>query len=333
MSVLRRDPTTGRWVVFADAPPPVVPAGGPCPFCEGNEHLTPHEVIAWPRQPREPREPDGPGWSVRVVPNARPLLRIEAPFERVADRIYDTTSGTGAHEIVIETPEHRSSLTELPPEQVALALRAWAARIEDLKRDARFRSIFVFKNQGLLAGAGLPGHAHSQIIGLPVTPKALKEILTGARAHYQLKERCVFCDILSEELEEGVRVIETTERFVALAPYAARHPFESWILPREHDPDFETADDADLGDLAALLVTLLGRLEGVLPEPAYNLFLYSGPNRSARPGKWATLAVDFHWHIQILPRLMHETGFEVGSGFYANTVTPEQAAAALRVGS
>ena len=331
MSVLRRDPVTARWVVLADAPPSVRAPGGPCPFCEGNEHLTPREVFALERRPREP---DQPGWSVRVVPNARPLLRIEAPLERQADRIYDTASGTGAHEIVIETPEHRSSLAELPPAQVALALRAWGARIKDLKGDPRFRSIFIFKNQGLLAGAWMPGHAHSQVIGLPVTPKTLKEILQGARTHYRLKERCVFCDILLEELDAGTRIIEATDRFVALAPYAPRHPFESWILPRAHNPDFEEADAADFDDLATLVVALLGRLERVLPEPAYNLFLYSGPNRAGQPAKkWTTLADDFHWHIQILPRLMHETGFEVGSGFYANSVTPEQAAAALRATS
>lgn len=328
MSVLRRDPVTARWVVLTAAPPPVRPPEGACLFCEGNEHLTPREIFAWERRPRAP---DQPGWSVRVVPNARPLLRIEAMLERQADRIYDTASGTGAHEIVIETPEHRGSLAELPPVQVALALRAWGARIKDLKGDPRFRSIFVFKNQGLLAGAWMPGHAHSQVIGLPVTPKALKEILRGARTHYQLKERCVFCDILLEELNAGARIIETTGRFVALAPYASRHPLEIWILPRVHDPDFEDEDAAGFDDLATLLVAFLGRLERVLPEPAYNLFLYSGPNRAARPGKkWSTLADDFHWHIQILPRLMHETGFEVGSGFYANPVTPEEAASALR---
>jgi UDPglucose--hexose-1-phosphate uridylyltransferase len=178
----------------------------------------------------------------------------------------------------------------------------------------------------------VPGHSHSQIIGLPVTPKALVEMLQGAQVHYRIKERCVFCDILREELDAGIRIIADTGRFVALAPFAARHPYEFWILPRTHGPDFEAADGADLDDLAALLVTLLGRLERVMPEPAYNLFLYSGPNRSSRPEEWKTLDDDFHWHIQILPRAGQVAGFEVGSGFYANTVTPEQAAAALREG-
>jgi UDPglucose--hexose-1-phosphate uridylyltransferase len=209
-------------------------------------------------------------------------------------------------------------------------LRAYAQRIEDLKRDGRVRSIFIFKNQGVLAGAGRPGHAHSQVIGLPVTPKALKELLEGARTHYQLKERCVFCDILREELAIESRLIQVTDRFVSLSPYASRHPFESWILPREHAMNFESLGGADIDDLAAVLISLLRRLERVLPEPSYNLFLYSGPNHAVHPKRWPTLANDFHWHIQILPRLVHVAGFEVGSGFYANPVTPEQAAAVLR---
>jgi len=325
---LRKDPTTGRWVVFAD-PAPAPPAlGGPCPFCEGNENLTPPEIVAW-GQPGRP--PNQRGWSVRVVPNARPLLRIEHPLERRAEGMYDAASGTGAHEIVIETPEHIESLPRLSPAAVEGVLRAWAHRIADLKRDRRLRAIFVFKNQGLVAGAGLPGHAHSQVIALPVTPKALKEILQGARRHYELRERCVFCDILDEELERAVRIIEWSGRFAALAPYASRHPFETWIVPRLHHPDFEATEDADLPDLAVLLAGVLGRLERILPEPAYNLFLYTGPNRRAEPERWKTLADDFHWHIQILPRLGSEGGFELGSGFYSNTVTPEQAAAALRL--
>lgn len=325
---LRKDPTTGRWVVFPQAAPAPPSPEGLCPFCAGNESLTPPEIVAWGDRGRTPNQR---GWSVRVVPSAEPLLRVEYPLERRADGLYDAASGTGAHEIVIETPEHRGSLAELSHAAVARVLGAWSHRIADLKRDRRMRAIFVFKNQGVVAGAGLPGHAHSQVIGLPVTPKALKEILQGARRHHLQHERCVFCDILDEELERSVRIVARTERFAAIAPYASRHPFETWIIPRRHDPDFETMDTADLSDLGMLLVGVLGRLERTLPEPAYNLFLYSGPNRRAEPERWKTLAEDFHWHIQILPRLGREGGFELGSGFYANTVTPERAAAALRL--
>jgi UDPglucose--hexose-1-phosphate uridylyltransferase len=327
MSLLRKDPSTGRWVVFEDGTREPRPEVTACPFCSGNEAMTPPEIAAWGPTGRQANQP---GWQVRVVANVRPALRIEEPLTRKAERMYDAASGTGAHEIVIETPEHRDSLSALPSEHVALVLSAWAERIRDLKRDHRIRSVFVFKNQGLMAGAAIPGHAHSQVIGLPVIPKALKEMLNGARAHYRLKERCVFCDILREELEMDRRVIRTSERFVAIAPYASRHPYECWILPREHSPDFETSDPAAFSDLAALLKGLLQRLEATLPEPAYNLFLYSGPGRDRRPGYWSTLDQDFHWHIAILPRLTEVAGFEVGTGFYANSVTPEVAAAALR---
>jgi UDPglucose--hexose-1-phosphate uridylyltransferase len=328
MGVLRKDPTTARWVVFpgeATAPPPV---DGRCPFCAGNEALTPPEIVAWGRDAGLPA--NSPGWTLRVVPNAAPHLRIEEPLERRPDGMYDSVSATGAHEIVIETPRHCSSLVELSPIEVQRVLAACAQRIEDLKRDHRIRSIFVFKNRGLLSGAALPGHTHTQVIGLPVTPKALKEILAGARQHFLLHERCVFCDVIEEELERDVRVIATTPRFVALAPYAARHPFELWILPRRHGPDYEATNGEDRADLAQLLLGVLSRLERALPDPAYNLFFYSGPNRAAYPTRWKTLDADFHWHIQILPRLARLAGFEVGSGFYANHVTPEQTAATLK---
>lgn len=327
MSALRKDPCTGRWVVLED-PWQVRPVGtGACPFCAGNESLTPPEIAVWAPPGRSPNLP---GWEVRVVANLRPALRIEEPLTRRAERMYDAASGTGAHEIVIETPEHEDRLSQLSRGRIALVLAAWAARIADLKRDLRIRAVFVFKNQGVMAGATLPSHSHSQIIGLPVTPKALKEILDGARSHFRLKERCVFCDILREELEDGRRVIATSEYFVAIAPFASRHPFECWILPREHSPDFETADSNVLLDLAGLLKMLLRSLEATLPEPAFNLFLYSGPNRDSRPGYWTTLDQDFHWHIAVLPRPAQVAGFEVGTGFYSNPVSPEAATAELR---
>ena len=330
MSVLRKDPSTGRWVVFEDGPQAHGPDATTCPFCGGNEALTPPEIAAWGPPGRGANQP---GWSVRVVPNVRPALRIEEPLKRKAERIYDAASGTGAHEIVIETPEHLASLSELTSGHIALVLAAWAERIGDLKRDKRIRSVFVFKNHGLMAGASIPGHTHSQVMGLPVTPKALKEMLEGARRHFKLKERCVYCDILREELEMEHRVIAASERFVAIAPYASRHPYECWILPREHSADFEASDRTAFSDLATILKAVLGRLEAVLPDPAYNLFLYSGPSRDGRSGYWTTLDQDFHWHIAILPRLTQVAGFEVGTGFYANPVPPELAAAKLRVDS
>jgi UDPglucose--hexose-1-phosphate uridylyltransferase len=327
MSVLRKDPSTGRWVVFEREPRDPEANGDQCPFCGGHEAMTPPEIAAWGPPGRRANQP---GWQVRVVPNARPSLRIEEPLRRAAEGMYDAASGTGAHEIVIETPEHRASLTELPSEHVALVLEAWAERIKDLKRDTRIRSVFVFKNQGRMAGAILPGHTHSQVIGLPITPKALKEMLAGARAHYKLKERCVYCDMIHEELDLGRRLVASSDHFVAIAPFASRRPYECWILPREHGADFEASDKRAFPDLAALLKTVLSRLEALLPEPAYNLFVYSGPSRDQRPGYWTSLEDDFHWHIAILPRPTQVAGFEVGTGFYANSVMPEAAAAALR---
>ncbi len=327
MTSLRRDPATGRWVVYSEpqARPPV--PHWRCPFCPGNEALTPPQIRAWSRD-GSPAESSG--WVVRVVPSADPLLRIEVPLKRHAEGMYDAATRTGAHEIIVETPEHRATLAELPPWQVERVLAAYAERIADLKKDPRIRSTFLFKNQGTLAGAGFPGHAHSQLIGLPVTPKALKEILEGARRYYAQHERCVFCDMIAEETEQGVRVVDQNEGFVALAPYASRHPFETWVLPRTHLSDYEATAAEDLARLATLLLSVLRRLENALPDPAYNVFLYSGPNREAFPRRWKSLEQDFHWHFQILPRTGQEAGFEVGSGFHANPLVPEKAAEILR---
>jgi UDPglucose--hexose-1-phosphate uridylyltransferase len=315
-------------VVFHEPSSTAPHAAEGCPFCTGHESQTPHEIRAYGRPPGA--EPDTPGWTVRVVPNLEPLLRIEEELQRRAEGMYDAATGSGAHEVIIESPDHVPSLANLAPEQMGRVLRAWVERLADLKRDPRIRSGFIFKNQGVAAGSRVPGHVHSQLIALPVTPKALKEMLDGAREHYQLKERCVYCDVLREELEARTRVVQTTEHFVALAPYASRTPFETWIVPREHRPDFEDAAEPELDDLAVLMVALLGRLERLLPEPAYNLFVYTAPNRQARRGRWATLDLDFHWHIQILPRSATPAGFEIGTGFYANVTLPEQSAAALR---
>lgn len=328
MSHLRKDPNTGRWVVFEDESLQSQAEAAPtCPFCSGNEAMTPPEIAAWGPPGRRTNHP---GWKVRVVANVRPVLRIEEPLILKAEGMYDVASGTGAHEIVIETPEHLGSLSGLSCEHIVLVLTAWAERVLDLKRDKRIRSVFVFKNQGVLAGAVMPGHAHSQVIGLPVTPKALKEMLEGARIYYRLKERCVYCDVLRDEIETKRRLISVSKRFMAIAPYASRHPYECWVLPREHSPDFETSDRSAFLELAVMLKALLQRLEAALHEPAYNLFLYSGPSRDRRAGYWTTLEQDFHWHIAMLPRLTHVAGFEVGTGFYANSVTPEFAAATLR---
>jgi UDPglucose--hexose-1-phosphate uridylyltransferase len=294
--------------------------GGPCAFCAGHEHETPPEILAY-REPRDARA-DGPGWRVRVVPNKFPALRIEGALERRGQGLYDLMNGVGAHEVLIESPDHDHGLGRLPPAAVEDVLRAVRDRVVDLRRDDRFRSVVVFKNHGAAAGASLE-HPHMQLIATPIVPLVVADELLHARAYHDYRERCLFCDILSQELAAGVRLVGETPEVVAFAPFAARFPFETWILPRRHGATFETTNPETLRDLARLVRSVLGRLDRAIGDPPYNLFLHSAPfGTEGSPS--------YHWHVEIVPKLVGVAGFEWGSGFHINPMPPENAARTLR---
>ncbi len=338
MSQLRHDPIQRRWVIIAtnrtERPRDFRPVvqfedGGPCPFCPGNERETPGEIIAW-RSPGT--APNTPGWEVRVVPNRYPALQIEGSLERCANGIYDTVTGIGAHEAIIETPEHNLSMAEYKPEHMAKVFMAYRERIRDLMRDPRFRYVLVFKNSGPLAGASLR-HSHTQLIATAVTPRLVSLELESARDYYRFKERCLFCDIAKQERHEGVRLVAENEHFVAFCPYASRFPFEVFLMPLKHSHDFTLLDDGSAYHLALIMKDVLSRLRRVHEDPPYNFVLHTSPNTETVPrraGYWGTLPYDYHWHIEIIPRLQQIAGFEWGSGFYINGVEPEVAAAKLR---
>jgi UDPglucose--hexose-1-phosphate uridylyltransferase len=270
-----------------------------------------------------PSVPDSPGWRVRVVPNKYPALRIEGPLGRRASGMYDLMNAVGAHEVVIESPDHRAQLADLSAGQVAEVLWAYRDRFTDLKKDARFRYILIFKNQGAEAGATLE-HAHTQIIATPVVPKRVTEEIQGARHHFDQRERCIYCDILQQELDSQARVVARNAHFVALEPFAARFPFETWVLPSVHAASFETIDRDQVTALAALLREVLLRIRHALEEPAFNYVLHTAPTRGDGIGEY------YHWHLEIMPKLTRVAGFEWGSGFYINPTPPEAAAQALR---
>jgi len=328
MPELRKDPVIGRWVIistergkrptdFSSSPP--ARGTGFCPFCNGNESKTPPEVFAY-REPGSQR--DGPGWRVRVVSNKFPALQIEGDLNREGVGIYDKMNGVGAHEVIIETPDHDKSLSDLDESHMTEVLLAWKQRMVDLKRDARFRYILVFKNHGEAAGASLE-HSHTQLIAMPIVPKRVWEEIDGARRYYDYKERCIFCDIVSQEISDDVRVVCANESFISIEPFAARFPFETWLLPKKHAPAFEDLEDAEMCLLARLLKETLVRLNSALSSPPYNFILHTlpcqGDNRL-----W------YHWHIEIMPTLTKVAGFEWGSGFYINPTAPEEAAKYLR---
>ena len=328
MPELRKDPIIGRWVIISNdrakrptdfVREPVKRKGGFCPFCPGNENKTPAEVLAY--RPNGAGS-DSSGWTVRVVPNKFPALGIEGNLSRQAEGMFDKMNGIGAHEVIVETPEHDLTLADLPEKRIEDVLWAFRDRILDLKKDKRFKYILIFKNHGTAAGATLE-HSHGQLIALPIVPKHVLEEMEGAKQYYVYKERCVFCDIVRQETEAEVRVVDENVNFLTLEPYAPRFPFETWILPKRHESAFENSSSQVYETLAKSLKNLLTRADQVLDMPAYNLVIHTAPVQEG--------PIDYyHWHIEFMPRLTKTAGFEWGTGFYQNPTPPEEAAKYLR---
>lgn len=337
MSRLRKDPVVGRWIIIStdrpkkpedytheDSEDDITPAE--CPFCSGNESKTPPEITSFRAEKSLINEP---GWWVRVIPSKFPVLTVEGSLDREGSGIYDWMNGIGAHEIIIESPEHARRLEDHSESQVEKVLWSYRDRILDLERDSRLRYTLIIKNQGKSAGSPL-NHSHSQIIATPVIPKLVKEKLDGAKSYYDYKERCIFCDMIRQELSSGERVIEESRNFIVFTPFAARFPFEVWIYPKKHSCSYADVSKEEIMDLSHALKGTLTRLDRTLSNPSYNYILYTAPNRIPRRGHWHTLQDDFHWHLEILPRLTQVAGFERGSGFYINPTPPEDAAKYLK---
>lgn len=336
MPELRKDPFSDQWVVvptdrlrrpgdFVREPVPATPSLAPrpmdsrevCPFCGGNETLTPPEIMA-----HRTGGANQPGWTLRVVPSKFPALAIEGPLEREGDGLFDRMRGVGAHEIVIETPAHALSITDLDEHAIERVLGVFRDRMRDLRRDGRLRYIHVFKNFGAAAGARVE-HTHSQLIALPLVPRRVLAELDEAKRHYDRRERCLYCDVIRQETKSGARVVVETDRFVVICPYAARFPFETWVLPKQHRSHYEDIDVDHLGNLAWVLKSTLRRIERALERPAWNLMLHTGPLQEAgNPYS--------HWHFEIVPKVTRPSGFELGTGVHINPTPPEEAAQFLR---
>jgi UDPglucose--hexose-1-phosphate uridylyltransferase len=290
-----------------------------CPFCPGHEAMTPPEIMSY-RQ--NGGAPNTPGWEVRVVPNKFPALQVEGTLDREGEGMFDRMNGIGAHEVIIETPDHDRTLAAMSEPEIERLLSAYRDRMQDLKRDFRLRYILIFKNHGAAAGATLE-HTHSQLIALPVVPDFVREEIDGARRHFAAKERCVFCDIVREDLRDGRRVVLENAEIVALAPYAPRFPFETWLLPKRHGSRFEEAPRHEYASLARTIKMVLHRIDRALEHPSYNLILHTSPFSE-------DTSEIYHWHLELMPKLTKVAGFEWGTGFYINPTSPEEAARVLR---
>jgi UDPglucose--hexose-1-phosphate uridylyltransferase len=329
MPELRKDPVTGRWVIIATErpnrleefrPPPVTRRSTACVLCEGREQETPPELLANRAGPDA--RPNGPGWRVRVVPNKFPILRVEGELERRGQGLYDLMNGVGAHEIVIESPRHDDTLASLSLPALEEVVHAYQERMIDLRRDTRFRAVVVFKAVRSATAVGLD-HPHSQLLATPTVPPDVANELLHARSYFDYRERCLFCDILQQETEHGSRVVVESDHVMAIVPFAARTPFETWVLPRRHLAAYEDVTAAERRDLARTLKTVLERLQTLLIDAPVAFVLHSAPFGEHD-------ASFFHWHLEITPAAA-VPGFQPeGSGFAVNPLPPEDAARFLR---
>jgi UDPglucose--hexose-1-phosphate uridylyltransferase len=329
MPELRKDPVTGQWVIVRTERPhrpedfrPQTPARapGPCVLCEGHEAETPPELLAY-RETDSP-QPNAPGWRVRVVANRFPTLRVEGDLERRGAGLYDLMNGVGAHELVVESPRHDDTLAALPEAAVEDVVHAFQERMLDLRRDTRFRSLVVFK-QARHGRGTRHDHPHSQLLATPTVPADLGSELLHARGYHDYRERCLFCDILQQESDERRRVVVESDLMVAMVPFAARTPFEVWILPRRHAAGYEYVTPAERRDFARMLKAVLQRTAALLAGAPVGFVLHSAPFGDGE-------VPFFHWHLEITPAVAAPEFLPDGSGFPVNPLPPEDAAQFLR---
>ncbi|MGM0606795.1 MAG: galactose-1-phosphate uridylyltransferase [Candidatus Muiribacteriota bacterium] len=325
----RKDPITRRWVIISSdrskrprdfGHVTDITDDKNCPFCEGNEDMTPPEIFAL----RENGEENGPGWKARVIPDKYSILENRGDVKKKGHGIYDSMSATGFHELIIETPNHMGSLANLSFDEIKTYLKVLKTRMGELKNDYRIQYILAVKNYGSEAGAKFKhSHSHSHIVGLPIVPKRVKEEIDGAKEYYSFRERCVFCDIAAQELAENERIILNNEDFISLCTYAARFPYETHIYPKKHISSFEDTPEEMFDNLARILKKTILSLCKVIDTLAYNIVIHTKPVNQVVP-------VLYHWHIEIMPRVTKVAGFEWGSGFYINSVLPEDAAKLMK---
>jgi UDPglucose--hexose-1-phosphate uridylyltransferase len=349
MPQLRRDLIVNRWTVIAENRanrPGAVSAAASnhppnpddaesaseaiarCPFCPGHEHETPGEVLALRATDSQP---NAPGWRVRIVPNKYPAFETQpsAPNDRPLavepqhdGPFFASQPAAGIHEVVIDTPRHLTTVSEMTDDELAASLGAIRARLLDLERQRHLKHVLIFKNVGRAAGA-TRDHLHSQLIGGGFVPPLVAEELAGAAAFYEQYHLCPFCRMIEAECAAGERLIDESPHFVAFCPYASRFPYELWILPRRHGGHFAATSLEEIDDLANFARRAIAKIERLSQPAAYNLVFHTSPFDS--PAK-----DHYHWHIEVFPRMTIAAGFEWGSGCAINPVSPEAAAAFLR---
>ncbi len=322
---LRKDPITRSWVITGDDPGEGAPrTEGTCRFCEAGAA---QQVIS--------SVPDAPAgtWSARSVVHPRPLYRIEGEPDRRGDGLYDRMCSVGAHEVLVENRTHDRHLWSATDDEIGYFLRLAAERILDLKRDSRIKYVSLFKDYGKNAGQEF-SHPTSQLTATMFVPRRVLYELRAGREYFTSKERCVFCDIIQQEERQALRVIESRGDYLAIGPYAPRVPYETWILPRNHEASFERTGLNRPGlrvNLAALVRRTLQRIRSITED--FHLVLHTSPSSihpSKNLGYWKTIDEDYHWHIEILPVLASKSRSYTFKEVYYSPVSSETAVKQLR---
>lgn len=321
MAELRKDPVTGDWVV-SGYKGKKFDSAGECPFCPGHESLTPPTI-------REIKGPDG-AWVVRCFAATSPVFAIEVEQQKRAEGLYDKMGNTGAHEIIVEHRSHTTTMSNFTETELSKVFDMYIDRIVDLKKDKRFKYINIFKNHGELAGSYI-FHPHSHVLATPILPQRIDLELTQSRTHYAQKERCLFCDVLRQEIRQNKRLVSMNANFVTICPFASKFPYEAWILPRFHDYSCENLrDEGYRYDLITIMLDLLKRIEKL--TNAYTVVVHTSPNTVGGGLRDAGFPIEdyYHWHIEIRPRDFRSSKYKMEDEFHVVSITPEEAAECLK---
>jgi UDPglucose--hexose-1-phosphate uridylyltransferase len=334
MPEMRKNPLSGNWVILAPErahrPESHISLGvghhphaehhHECHFCYGNERTTPMEVLVYGRKDDLP---NSPGWELRVVSNKFPAVDMTKHFCEICKNYMEIYAyAEGLSEVVIETPHHSKKMALYNLNEIELVLNSYKERYIAISQEKHIKYVSIFKNCGIKAGASI-SHSHSQIIGVPIVPPLIEQEISLAESHFKEKNTCIYCDMIHLELKEKSRIIFENDEFISFMPYAAKVPFEMWILPKFHSASFEKLTGSQTKNLAEVMKAVLYKLHEALENVPYNYYIHTSPAKDD--------TTDFyHWHIELIPRTTTPGGFELGTGIFINISTPEENAKILR---
>jgi len=318
MSQLRKDPIVGRWTIIATER-----ARRPAAFVDPQSTISDRKTCPFCQDIASPGIYEYHG--VKVFNSGSPILDSTQPFKRHTQGLYELAHSYGSHEVVVETPEHIANMADLPIGQIKAVIQTYALRMQTHRKNPSIEYVLAYKNYGVAAGSRNIGHCRSQIMAVPVLPMRVDDKIKGAQTYFDCHERCLFCDIVSQELKNKERLVVENDDFMVIIPFAARFPFETWILPKKHHCDFADGIKGAEDSLAAIMKDILLRFKIGLNDPAYNYMIQTSPVKAP-----AAFKDNYHWHIEVMPRLTRVAGFERGTGFYICPIPPEMMADFLR---